>query len=101
MLRDGADGGTLTQPMVGTLGDTIMAWASGQGSSTVHTAHSERGNRQRGYSTLGCSTEGPCARRPVPTGGCRERRKRTDRWAVWAVEERASSEAERECPVYF
>lgn len=45
--------------------------------------------------------EGPCARRPVPTGGCRERRKRTDRWAVWAVEERASSEAERECPVYF
>lgn len=52
-------------------------------------------------STLGCSMEGPCARRPVPTGGCRERRKRTDRWAVWAVEERASSEAERECPVYF
>lgn len=23
------------------------------------------------------------------------------RWAVWAVEERASSEAEQECPVYF
>lgn len=25
----------------------------------------------------------------------------SDRWAVWAVEERASSEAEQECPVYF
>lgn len=81
---------------------------------TQHTQHTEglggATGRQPGKretyclgvcSTLGFSMEGPCARRPVPTGGCRERRKRTDRWAVWAVEERASSEAEQECPVYF
>lgn len=33
-------------------------------------------------------------------GGC-ERRKGTDRWAVWAAEEQVSSAAEREYPVYF
>lgn len=89
--------------------DTITAWTSGQGNSIAHIAQAEgngvvlgqRGNSPTLESTLLCSMEGPCARRPVPTGGCRERRKRTDRWAVWAVEERASSEAERECPVYF
>lgn len=82
-------------PSVGTL-----VWTSGQGTSTAHTRVGQRAEERASCPGV-CSTRAAQCRGPVPASGCRERRKRTDRWAVWAVEERASSEAERECPVYF